>query len=77
MTLQVQGFSRAWAVYDGQERISGYFGNHSLAADCMANKERRANIKIRPCMCCQANFESEGAHNRMCDKCRRKDGGMW
>lgn len=24
----------------------------------------------RPCMCCEALFESDGVHNRMCDKCR-------
>ena len=27
----------------------------------------------RKCMTCGAKFESEGAHNRMCNECRRKE----
>jgi hypothetical protein len=34
-------------------------------------RERLARAKPRPCMCCHATFDSEGPHNRMCDRCRR------
>jgi hypothetical protein len=29
----------------------------------------------RPCLCCQELFLSEGAHNRMCDDCRKLEDG--
>lgn len=28
-------------------------------------------LSTRKCMCCRAEFQSEGAHNRMCADCRR------
>ena len=28
--------------------------------------------RIRPCMCCQENFRSEGPHNRLCNSCRNR-----
>ena len=28
----------------------------------------------RPCLCCGEDFPSQGKHNRMCNKCRYKDG---
>ena len=31
--------------------------------------------KARPCITCRESFYSEGAHNRMCDKCRTLDVG--
>ena len=27
----------------------------------------------RPCMCCRKPFASQGAHHRLCDRCRRID----
>ncbi len=27
----------------------------------------------RPCLCCRRTFASEGAHHRMCDRCKRGD----
>lgn len=32
--------------------------------------------KERPCMCCSTLFRSEGPHNRLCNYCRQKTGGM-
>lgn len=37
------------------------------------NLERRDRAHPRPCLCCQREFRSEGAHNRLCDTCRRID----
>ncbi len=30
---------------------------------------------LRPCMCCRLPFPSEGAHNRLCSRCRWKSEG--
>ncbi len=30
-----------------------------------------AGVKLRRCLCCQGQFLSLGAHNRMCQACRR------
>lgn len=27
-------------------------------------------VRLRPCICCRAEFESRGKHNRMCVECR-------
>ena len=34
-------------------------------------KDTRTNAKRRNCLTCQTPFWSEGAHNRICDKCKR------
>lgn len=31
---------------------------------------RRKPALMRPCLCCQTTFNSEGPHNRLCDTCR-------
>jgi uncharacterized paraquat-inducible protein A len=33
-----------------------------------------ANKKTRACLKCLELFESEGPHNRKCDKCRKEEG---
>ncbi len=33
---------------------------------------RRRDKTVRPCLCCQRAFISDGAHNRLCAVCRRK-----
>ena len=35
-------------------------------------RQRRLNRRVRACMTCRAAFLSEGAHNRMCQICRRQ-----
>ena len=35
---------------------------------------RRPGAKVRPCLCCQRQFYSEGAHNRICDICKSSKG---
>jgi hypothetical protein len=32
--------------------------------------DKKAQRKIRPCLCCRTDFQSEGVHNRLCGKCR-------
>lgn len=36
--------------------------------------DERARKTVRPCLCCQREFQSEGIHNRLCDTCRRSGG---
>lgn len=33
-----------------------------------------ADRTVRPCMCCERPFPSEGIHNRLCAYCRHGDG---
>jgi hypothetical protein len=35
--------------------------------------DARAKAVTRPCLCCGAAFRSEGAHNRLCHDCRRRN----
>jgi hypothetical protein len=37
---------------------------------------RKARGK-RACMCCGTTFMSEGAHNRLCDVCRKNSPGLF
>ena len=34
-------------------------------------KDNRYNERMRKCLTCQSPFWSEGAHNRICDRCKR------
>lgn len=38
-------------------------------------KDTRYSEKMRNCLMCSSPFWSEGAHNRVCDKCKRAHGG--
>lgn len=42
----------------------------------LARLEKRARtgqLQTRRCLCCGNNFKSEGAHNRLCCRCRTKE----
>jgi len=71
MTLDVRGSGRSWAVYHGDDRITGFLGNYNLAAMVATSRERKLRLSTRACLCCGADFQSEGAHNRLCNPCRR------
>lgn len=43
---------------------------YRLSARLAGAPKRRTRI-TRPCLCCRRDFESEGAHNRLCQHCRR------
>lgn len=40
----------------------------------IAKPRRHAAQQQRACLCCGKAFLSEGAHNRLCDACRRLSG---
>lgn len=65
-----------WAVYDrlGQ-RVSTRRTDKGMAE---ADRDRlviETGRKPRTCLCCKAEFHSEGKHNRLCDRCRKIDAG--
>ena len=49
-------------------------GHHARAAAKALQAEADAKTArgSRACMCCRAEFMSEGKHNRLCDYCRRQ-----
>jgi len=57
----------------------GPFGSFKDAARwrdaCQRDADRKSKRGPRPCMCCGAEFDSEGIHNRLCGRCRLRDGG--
>lgn len=46
----------------------------STAGRRQKEDDERARKTVRPCLCCQGAFQSEGIHNRLCDTCRRGGG---
>lgn len=51
------------------------FGTTLPAKEPQKGVDSRKVGKKRPCMTCQEIFWSEGAHNRMCAKCKKDEGG--
>lgn len=39
--------------------------------------DTRKQGKMRKCLSCQKSFWSEGAHNRICNTCKKNDDGGW
>jgi hypothetical protein len=60
-----------YVVLKGAERISGPHSHRELAMAVADDRARLDGAKERPCIRCQTKFMSEGAHNRMCDPCRK------
>jgi hypothetical protein len=57
------------AFYSHADRVQTRLDN--MAAEASAKARRRE----RACLCCQEPFLSDGAHNRLCNACRRKEAG--
>lgn len=72
---------RGWFVIDPNGvRKAGPFQCDNKALMSLEARQRAADQAakrmLRPCMCCQREFYSEGIHNRLCGPCRLKsDGG--
>ncbi len=72
----VSRHAKGWAVYDDAgQRVSGLHsridGAQAMCDRMQRREDKKAVRTIRPCMCCRTAFESEGIHNRLCDRCRR------
>lgn len=46
------------------------------ATESQRAADKKAKRGPRPCLCCGESFASEGIHNRLCDKCRRRDAAL-
>lgn len=65
-----------WVVEDADgTRCSGEYTDPALAemrrASLQDAADRQARSRQRACLCCGNIFRSEGAHNRLCDTCRK------
>lgn len=59
-----------WNVLDGALQQIASVGS-TISAVAAAERHRRISaLRARKCLCCETQFMSEGAHNRLCDKCR-------
>ena len=76
--FEVMRFRQGWAVLNRttKERESGFYSGRPLAearCDAMNREEAlRRRRRKRACLSCGRPFLSEGNHNRMCDRCRRR-----
>lgn len=72
--------AHGYLIVDDLDRALTPFMNKGAAEARLFNMEQEANAKlkrkVRPCMCCQTRFMSEGIHNRLCDRCRHQTEGM-
>lgn len=59
-----------WQVMDGDKSASIVYDRLESAMARLERLQRKARIRIIPCLRCRARFPSEGAHNRMCAACR-------
>lgn len=55
---------------------TGIVANFDVADRMREALERKAARRRRPCLRCRKPFVSEGAHNRMCDMCRKTINGI-
>lgn len=73
--LDLVGSGRDWAVLHDGRVVQTYRCPHVAWAG-MAGIERQILAPFRrrrACLCCGTAFESEGAHHRLCDRCRLRD----
>ena len=61
---------RNWRVMQGGECVYGPVTHRPDAEKMRDELERKARFKQRKCITCRDNFMSEGAHHRMCARCR-------
>lgn len=65
-----------WAAYDRLGvRVTQQRSHKELAEIDRDRLLAETGRKPRKCLCCKVEFHSEGAHNRLCDRCRKLDTG--
>ena len=78
--IKFQTGSGYLVVDDIGRMVGGFFNSLSTAQtrldSLVAKAEAKEKRKVRPCLCCQTAFPSEGIHNRLCDRCRQQSGGL-
>jgi hypothetical protein len=67
--LQIRGSGHSFAILRGT-RVLALATSHGNAIARLPGIERQAQARPRRCLCCQAEFQSAGAGNRLCNPCR-------
>ena len=74
-TIPVAGSHRpVYRVFDGSDAVSAICGTYQFAEmliDRIEKERLERSFVTRTCMCCKAQFQSEGRHNRLCNDCRK------
>ncbi len=74
--LTVRSGGSWWAVYDRTDaRVSQQRSDKAMAEVDRDRLLAETAVRPRACLCCGAEFASEGGHNRLCDRCRKLDAG--
>lgn len=68
--FEVIGSGVSYAVMGAGVEVGGPYYNFDQAQSALDGFVRKSGIKERRCLTCDELFMSEGAHNRMCDRCR-------
>ena len=68
--FKVHGSGRNFAVLKDGVEVLGPFYDHRRAEEACDQLIKKSKMKKRKCLCCPTVFMSEGAHHRMCDRCR-------
>ena len=80
MALRIRQFGHGYAIYEGEQRITGECQSHGLAEarllDIEHKRAMQARSKMRGCLCCGAKFLSTGPGHRMCAFCRGRHSGL-
>jgi hypothetical protein len=61
-------------VNRANERVSPFYRLKEDAEDLCWRRIAKAGTGIRRCLCCEAEFQSDGPHHRMCHPCRSRGG---
>lgn len=68
--LQIIGSGNSFAILHGNRVLARATSNDNALAR-ISGVERELRLRPRRCLCCQVEFASLGANNRMCNTCRR------
>ena len=72
-TYEVRRVGQSYAVFNGNGlRVSGFYHSEDRATTRLEKLVEGSAGDVRPCITCRAKFKSQGAHNRMCDPCRKR-----
>lgn len=57
-------------------RTDSFLGARGKFGTLQKQLRRAERVRVRPCMKCEQPMESEGAHHRMCGRCRHLRPGL-
>jgi hypothetical protein len=71
--FDLRGSGRAFSIVKNGQPTRRSFTRHDNAASALTREQSRARLTPRSCLSCATTFQSQGAHNRLCDACRMGD----